>query len=162
MDGGTGGAETALIRRSYDAAEINAVLNHPSVLPWVIVPGLTTLDMTPVVADRRNVLLMAEHGGLIFEHQLDGIFEVHAQFLPEGRGRHAVQAATEAVSWMFANTECQKVVTRVPDGNVAASALARRVGLKFEYSDPDAWPTDKGRVAVRWFSVSKADWLKRD
>lgn len=150
-----------MIRRSFDAAEINAILNDPSVLPFVGLPGMGHLDMTPVIADRRNVVLMAEGGGLIFHHQGDGQFEVHTQFLPSWRGRHALRAATEAVSWMFAETDCRLITTKVPDGNYAAGALARRVGLMFRYTEDAAWPTDRGPVAVRWYSVSKDEWLSR-
>jgi hypothetical protein len=37
------------LRRSADAAEFNAILNHPDIFPMVSVPGQESLDATPLV-----------------------------------------------------------------------------------------------------------------
>src|SRR5882724_9813525 len=80
----------AEVVRSFDAADINPILNDPSILPSVTIPGIEVIDAAPIVADPRNVLLMAEGGGILFIADEPAIYEVHTNFLPKFRGRHAI------------------------------------------------------------------------
>jgi len=114
------------VTREYGAERINRVLNDPSVRPHVGLPDFGPLDFTQLVSDQRNVLLMAgDEGGFFCQHLSPGIYEVHSQFLPASRGRKVVQAAIDAQRFMFCRTDCVEVVTKVPTGNLAATALVR-------------------------------------
>lgn len=147
-----------IVERSFDAWAINSIINHPDVFPFVSLPGMGNIDLAEVIANPRNVLLMAEGGGLIFQDQGGGQYEVHIQFLPEVRGGKALQASREAASWMFTNTDCEIITARVPSGNFAASAMARKVGLRFQYIDRDAWRNAGGLIPVSWYALTKPDW----
>lgn len=149
------------LARGFDAAAINAVINDPSVFPWVAMPGTTHLDLAPLLVDRRNVLLMAGGtGGFFFEQHEPGIYEIHSFFLPAMRGGAALAAFAEAMEWMFCRTDCMEVLTKVPVNNFAADGFAQRVGAVLEFERANAWPTDKGLVGVNYYAMRYPDWVR--
>lgn len=120
-----------MISRATDATFINEVVNHPSVRPFVHAkPG--RLDLSAVVANPNNFVLTGRHGGMIFVELVPGLVEIHTQVLPDGRGPWALMMAQQCVEWLFTRTRATEVFTRVPQGNVAAMALARACGAKPE------------------------------
>lgn len=152
---------TSEVRRSFDAAEINPILNDPSVLPSVTVPGIDVIDAGPIVADHRNVALMAEGGCILFIADEPAIYEVHTNFLPAFRGRHAIRASLEAYRWMFANTDCMILQTRVPAFNKAAERFCQIVGATRDFERKAIWPTADGPVDLSFWSMHFHDWLRR-
>lgn len=148
------------VRREYSADAINAVINHPAVRPWVGLPGQSYLDVGPVVANLGNVLLMGEGGGFLLVQLEPGIYEVHTQFVPEARGENVEKSVADAFHYMFTRTDCMEVVTKVPEGNVAANVLAKRSGFELQFERAAAWPTDNGMVGVKYYSRTLAQWVK--
>lgn len=116
-----------MLLRSTEAGFLNSVVNDPSVKPWVTL-GLGELDLTEAVNNPDNVFLANAWGGFLFVKDGD-CYECHTQFLPEGRGKKALEAAREAAWYIFTRTAALAIRTYVPRGNVAAAALARRVGF---------------------------------
>lgn len=154
--------DTPLIRREFNAAEINDVLNDPSVFPAVAIPGVETIDAGALVSDPRNVLLMADGGGVLFCQDEPGIYEVHTQFLPPWRGRHAIRVSLEAYRWMFTHTDCVKLFTRVPAFNKGAAFAARIVGFACQFERKAVWPTATGPVDMKYMSLDYDGWVKRN
>lgn len=150
--------EPLSVVREFSAERINAVVNHPGVRPWV--GGSGPLDLSQVVADPRNVLLMGEGGGLLFIRLADGLYEVHTQFLPEARGPSALAAVLDGLRYMFTRTDCIEVATKVPDGNVGASALIRSIHGTFQFHRPAAFQTATGLVGVKYYSMTLAEWVR--
>jgi hypothetical protein len=147
------------VTRDLHVERLNAVVNDPSVRPWVGAPG-GALDMTAAVADPRNVLLMGEGGGFLFVQHEPGIYEIHSQFVQGARGRNVLQAAADAQFWMFTRTDCERIVTRVPDGNVAAEALTRRHGGEFMFHRDNAWLGSSGLVGCRYYAKTYEQWVR--
>lgn len=144
--------------REFAAERINAIIAHPEVRPWVGMPGQGDIDLAPVVADTRNVLLMGEGGGFLFQHIEPGIYEAHSQFVPEHRGANVLTAARDAERFMFTRTDCVEIRSKVPEGNKAALgfALAMRYELQFERAN--AWPTESGMVSAKYFARTINQW----
>ena len=145
--------------REFSADRINAVIAHPEVRPWV--GGVGPLDLTPVVADPRNVLLMGQGGGLLFVQLEPGLYEVHTQFIPEARGPVALLAVIDALRWMFTRTDAVEIVTKVPDGNVAAAVLVKKIGGEFQFYRPHAWQTNHGLVGVKYYAQTLNAWVRK-
>lgn len=150
------------LRREFNASEINAIINDPSVFPSVAIPGIETIDLRGLIADPRNVLLMADGGGVLFCQDEPGIYEVHTQFLPAFRGRHAIRASIEAYRWMFTHTDCMTLFTRVPSPNRAAAFAARVVGFECRFERSAVWPTPDGPVGMKYLVLSYDGWIKRN
>jgi hypothetical protein len=112
-----------VIRRTFDPALLNTVINHPEVRPWMA-PGDHALDVTPVVGNPANYALVTEGGGFLLHCLEPGLYEVHSQFLPEHR-THTREAMRAGFEYMFTRTDCVQIVTQVPDNNRAAQCLAK-------------------------------------
>ena len=149
-----------MITREYTADNINAVINHPAVHPWVAVAGQGELDLSGLVEDGSNVLLMADRGGFMFHRLEPAVYEVHTQFLPEGRGRHALKAARAALHHMFTGTDCMEVLTKCPVNNPATAWMARHLGFTLEFTRPAAWPHEDGLVDVDYYALRYPEWVK--
>jgi hypothetical protein len=76
------------------------------------------------------VFLACATGGFLFIECADAIYEVHTQFLPEGRGPGVLHMARQAVGYMFTETPCLAIRTFVSDNNEAARKLTFAVGFK--------------------------------
>lgn len=124
------------VAREFHAERLNAVVNHPEVRGFVG-PGTNRIDLTQLVANPANVLLMREGGGLFFGQHEEGIYEVHTQFVPEARGEIAVEATRDALRWMFTHTDAREIVTKVDPVNKGALGLVRAIHgeLRFKRGD---------------------------
>lgn len=139
-----------MITRSYDAVALNEVLNHPRVLPWVTIPGINRLDLTDVVADKRNHLLKAADGFFLATYEEPGVYEIHTQFYPWAKAAQTLRDGKEALR--YAKTAGMKLlVTRIPQNNVAADWYARRQGFKHWFTNKDTWPTHQGLVDLAFY-----------
>ena len=149
--------------RSFDAKDINAVLNSAEVFNWVAGPNDTVLDAGPLLEDHRNILLTPGNhmGGLIFVFCEPGIYEVHNNWLSIARGQYAHCATLAALRWMFTRTEAMMILTRVPAFNRPAAQLAAAVGGVKEFERAKAYPTKDGPVDVSFWSLRYEDWVRR-
>lgn len=136
-----------MIRRTLDPAFLNEVANHPEVRPWL--QGDGPIDLGPIVASPANIAIQAEHGGWVLQCLSPGVYEVHSMFLPEGRGANVKRALAEALDYVFSATDCLKLVTRLPEGNVPATALGRIAGFR-------PWFGDRHRIEVEDWAQSSA------
>jgi hypothetical protein len=141
-----------MLAQSKDVQFLHSVIAHPDVLPWVTL-GRGALDLTDVVGNPENIFLANEYGGFLFIRDGDN-YEVHTQFLPQGRGRKAVEAAREAAWHIFTRTPALAIRTYVPRGNFRAAALARRAGFS-------AWGTvNNDGIEMDWYVLTIKEWAK--
>lgn len=148
------------IFRTYNPDRFIEILNHKSVKRWQTLPGDDLVDMRPFVKDRNNILLMAEKDGAMFFQMIrPGVYEVHTSFLPNIRGKQAVEIGLKAADWMFENTEASEIWTRVPSNNLAAKALTVRVNGHYDHTNEKEWPTENGLVDVHYYKMTVDDWL---
>lgn len=144
------------IGREFSAERINRVVNHPDVRPWV--GGAGELNLSSLVADPRNVLLMGQGGGVLFQWLEPGLYEAHTQFDPEHRGKEAVQNVRDALRWMFTRTDAVEIVTKVPLHNVSALGLVRAIHGRRIFERENVWPTESGSQTVAFYSLPIMDW----
>lgn len=129
--------------------------------PFVAVPGVETIDLTDIVANPNNVLLMAEGGGILFCRDEPSIYQVHTNFLPGHRGRYAIRASLSAYHWMFTHTECMTLNTMIPAFNKAAAAAAKIVGFVPQFERKNIWPIASGHVDMQYLAIGYADWIRK-
>jgi hypothetical protein len=151
-----------MIRRSFDAADINPILNHPDVFRWVAPTGSEPLDASIFLSHGANILLMADdHGGFLFMPIGGGVYEVHTQFLPTAGGRAVIAGTRGAIAWMFENTDCVEIRTMVPVNNKAADWLTRSMGGMLRFERDHAWLSAAGPIAAKFYALTKERWLGR-
>jgi len=149
-----------MIQRQTDAAFINQVLNHPKVRPYVASANEGVIDITPAVENKLNVLLMGEFGGCMFFWVQPGMYEVHTQVLPEGRGKWTKAMTAACVHHMFTRTDCFDIITRVPDGHIAAKAAAIQQGMTHEFTRPAECKWLGEIVDAHIYSFRIQDWAR--
>lgn len=118
-----------MIRRTFDATEVNAAANHPDVRPGMGVQSAGALDMTALVACRRNLFLFGAHGGWSFIWTAPGVFEIHTTVVPEGRGTWAYAAVCEALA-LAASLGAALVWTRIRPKDRHTRLFARAAGFE--------------------------------
>lgn len=139
---------TVAVRRTFDPAFINSVINDPDVRPWL--EGEGVLDISHQSANSDNFVLQSEFGGFILIRHEQGRYEVHSQFLP-GHGVHPIKAMRAAQEWMFTRTDCEAICSKVPDRNRPAKGLAVAGGLRPIFR----------RDACEYVELTVADWAMR-
>jgi hypothetical protein len=151
-----------MLKRTLEAAHLNAVANHPEVRPWI--GGEGALDLGPIIANPVNVALIHPHGGWVFARHEPGIYEVHTLCRAAGRGKGQLIAWREAARWMFTRTDAREIVTRIPDDNAGAGAAAALCGFKQRFRREKAFMSVvAGRlVDVSYQALTIDDWAGRD
>lgn len=147
------------VRREKHAANLNRLLNDPSVYPWVHGATIGPIDMSGSLQDPDVILLMGQHGGILYHRRQTGIFEIHCQCYPEGRGAWMLSFARACLHWIFTRTECVEVMTRCPEGNLAARSLARAAGMQRHFTNPMGWTMKGKRVPADIYSIGIQQWM---
>lgn len=143
--------------RTMDASFLNRVANDPDVRP--LVGGEGVIDLTAKLANASNVALHDHVGGFLFEKIDGGLYELHTMFLPEGRGRHVLEAAQFAARYMFAQTDALELITKLPVTNRRADFMVRRCGFRKLYERKGAWADGSD---VRFFGLDLDSWRQQD
>jgi len=142
-----------MIMRTMNAAIFNEVCNHPEVRPWLGGEGL--IDTAPVLDNPGNYGLFGEGGGFILVAGPAASYEVHSQFVPEGR-KHSFEAMRAGMDYMFTRTNALQLTTFLPDNNPAARGLALKGGFKewFRRENTPLGPGTQARIDID-------DWICR-
>lgn len=69
-----------------------------------------------------------DYGVFMLQAHNHTLYEVHTLLLPHAHGK-AVAIGKEALAWAWENTPAHRIITSVPDYNVLALRLARKVGM---------------------------------
>lgn len=148
------------VERQINADRINYIVNHPAVRPWTNEIGKGVVDMTKDLSNHKHILLMGEHGGIIFYEIMHGLYEAHTQVLPEGRGEWAKQLTDACAEWMFTKTGAFELMTRVPVGHHSAKALTLHTGMKLEFTRKNECMFRGKRGDVEIYSYRIQDWMQ--
>lgn len=164
-------APASLVRRSFDAAEINAILNDPYVFKHVAIAGQEKLDVSQLIENPNVYLLMAEGGSMIFTPLEPCVYEIHTAFLKSAlrsahenghTGPYIQNACLAAYRWMFTQTDCVVILTKIPHHNRAALVFAPTLGWQIEYTRKNAFATHAGDlVDVTYCALRYDDWLRK-
>ena len=146
-----------ILERATDAEFINFVANDPAVRPHLL-GGTKAIDYSPLVKDHNNVVLQAEHGGMVFHKLMSGFFEVHSQRLPSGSPAWTLEMAHSALLYMFTKTDCVEIMTRVPVANEPARKLTLAMGGVLEQTVGG----EVGGEPIMWgiYRLTCQDWIR--
>ena len=120
---------------------------------------IATLDDAPRVAElvgadpvefmQRATVLLNEHGGFFLEPITSSILEAHMFFEPEGRGKHAIEAAHDGLKIAFRDMGAAIVFGRIPVEDRPARMLTRLIG----FVSDGIRPREPGGPLVEWFEM---------
>lgn len=150
-----------MLTRVTDASGVNAILNDPSVRPWVADVAEGEIDVSDRVSNPANATLLGDHGAFFCFKYTMGVYEVHTAIRREGRGEWAREFAEAGARYMFAETDCVELLTRVPQGHVAAKALTEAMGFDFQFETPPECVFKGQKVPARVYSLTLQKWFPR-
>jgi hypothetical protein len=148
--------KTNPVIRTLDASRLNGVANHPDVRPWL--GGIGELDLSEVVSSPSNFAFEVEGGGFLCIARAPGLYEVHSLFLPDARAGRTYPAMVSAMTYMFTQTDCVELVTRVPDNNERAASLAKAGGFTCKFRREASWPDGETLIGASYLSLSVDAW----
>lgn len=82
-------------------------------------------------------------------------YEIHTVLEKWCRGSRAIQAAKAVVEWIFDNTDCQRLVTEIPEGNIPAERLAINAGLSQYGLNEHSFKLDNVVKSVKLYGITK-------
>lgn len=148
-----------MIERTFDPEVVNAVSNHYSIYPSICGGRSGPLDATEALDNVDNIYLVGEWGLAIFLPVDEGRYEAHYRVLPQGRGEWATGFLVIALQWMFLYDHVKEIRCRVPRGNYACRAIVKRICAHFEFTMPNGWVDESGRVIeADIYSMSRERW----
>lgn len=146
-----------MIIRHKNANRYNEIANHPSVRPHLQFLFDGPADLSDLVRDPANYLLMAENGGVLFIRLQNGLFEAHTLALPEMRGSGVLEMAKQAMQWMFTRTDALELVSKCPTLRTRALAKCIDGHLDCNVTGHDGKPVDVYRVTIQaWMAGAES------
>lgn len=119
--------------RTFDAAFLNEIANRPHIRPRL--DGEGPIDLQPALNLVRNMAFVNEQGGYVLLWRFEGVYEIHTIFdVQPGMFKECMKLAKKAQEYMFFETDCTELVTKVPPDNPGAGNLARYMGLQEQWN----------------------------
>lgn len=119
------------------------------------------VDCTWALGQPDRYFLFGPYGGQVYHLVGPETYEVHSAYLPEARGRLALATTRASLKWMFTRTDATEILTRVPQGNLPAKALARACGLRQTTTLPDGWTRNGKTIPCDVMSLTLQAWKTR-
>ncbi len=146
--------------RTLDATFLNSIANGPEVRPWLGRSG--ELDLTPIVSDTNNFCFVCPKGGFVGIRLQPGLYELHTIFHP-GDGAEVMSFAAICMRFMFTQTDCVELRTKVPVTNLGARVLAVRAGMSRIFDRKRVWEGPDGALLdVEYFAITIDKWALFD
>lgn len=124
--------------------ELTILLNHEKISPWFGYREGTELSAEALYRTPGNIGFSSDVGGLFFENEGDGLFIIHAMFLPDRKGSAKKRAAKAMLTEMFTNRGAYVIRGNPPRDNRAVRHLCYSLG--FRRMQIDDFVDDNGRV----------------
>jgi hypothetical protein len=151
-----------ILSRTVDAEVFNRVANHPGIRPG-LGNGAKPLDFTAALKNLANFGFIGPNGGFIVIHLEPGRYELHTLFDPGCRGSLALKCAAEVFRFLFVETDCTELVTRVPANLKHADFMARRAGFRPLFHLDHGWIDAAGQaIGLQAFSLTLDEWRTQD
>ncbi len=107
--------------RCYDIAELNRLLNHPRIRPYLGTDGKSWIDGAPLM----GLFYLSDQGGMTFHESEPGLWEGHYLFTERG----CFDLALGMVHACVLEARPKMIWGRVPVQNKAGRMFTRKLGF---------------------------------
>ena len=147
------------IVQTLDESAIKAVVTHPAIWPHVSDDSCDLETYTPPLVGFIWLEVVDEQSlGMYLVHPHNCVtYEIHTCLLPIAWGGKARQAGKLVLDWIFANTNCQKVVTQVPQTNALALRYAKRCGMVVEGNNRQSYLKNGQLLDMTQLGITKKE-----
>ena len=108
--------------------DLDYLINHPKIYPTTGFPEGERLTSSMFFDNPRNVAFMCMYGGMLFNHEKDGVFSGHFLFLPGTKGTDILTAAKGMLQEMFTNHGASVIKGYPPRDNRAVRVIGNALG----------------------------------
>lgn len=116
--------------RTNNPEFLEAIANHPDVRRWLGGDPSVPIRLAQVLADPNSYALVNHEGGFLVHQLAPGQYECHTIYHPgHSNPRGVVRTMQEAFEFMFVETNCVEVVTKIHEDNHQAARLADIAGF---------------------------------
>lgn len=136
--------------RTMDHRFLEALANDPEVRPWLGGNLEEPIRLEDLISRPGNYAFVNTEGGFVVHLLAPGLYECHTIFRPgwSVNIKNVFHLLWEAQEFMFVETDCMDICTKVLDGNERADRLAKvahftekyaRNGVSYRNLSLDAW-----------------------
>ncbi len=148
-----------------DLEFVTMVMNHPDIKPYLggdVAKGIM-IDYGTFLQHEAFYfgipIMNGEKIGVFAANPISPIMYLcHDAILPEFRGKIAIEAGKEAVSWMFKNTKVLKLIFLIPVIYRHSHLFALKVGGKPEGMNRKSYLLDGKLHDQHWLGITKEEW----
>jgi len=133
-----------VISRTYDSDLIKRIFTDPLNYNFLIDDGsVTPENYEPSMDGIIYYLVLGDEQGIVLLYPTNSVsFDIHICMSPDCRGKEAVSLGKETIDWIFENTSCVKINTKVPFYNKKVFHYAISVGFEQEGIDSQSFLKD--------------------
>jgi RimJ/RimL family protein N-acetyltransferase len=132
-----------VVHRTQDMALVKKLATHPAIYPHIIDDGCpkNPANWHPIDSSNRYYLIPwlislsndPVPMGIIAFYPLNHVlFEAHIFLLPEFQGKATDSICLKTISWMFANSPCQKIMAFIPTTKIYLVNLVESLNFERE------------------------------
>jgi len=140
------------VSRTYDLELVRSIITHPSCFPSVSDDNCRAEEFRPS-ADPRIIYLLAMKasplGIFMLVPESEVCLEIHTCLLPHAWGPTAREVARLAETWIWSNTTCKRLITKVPEFNQTALKYALQGGMLIYGFNPASF-LHEGRLRAQF------------
>lgn len=149
-----------IIKPIDDMELIKETMTRPYIWPHIHDDTASLDDFTPAEPINEWIMYLGvfddEYCGFFLVVRKNSItYEIHTVLEKWCRGQRAIDAAKAVVEWVFDNTDCQRLVTEIPDGNAPAERLAINAGLSQYGLNEHSFKIDNVIKSVKLYGITK-------
>lgn len=145
--------------RTFDIQYCNEIFNHPEVYPYAVEDGRPeSLDITSFVTNTNNIFLRYPGGMFSLMWEYDNTYQLHTLFTKSGRPS-VKDYVLDGLVYMFTETDCETMYTRIPTWNKAARLLAEWTGFRKVHTESHKWLKGDKSYPVDTYVLRYEDWV---
>lgn len=149
-----------IIKEIDDIELIEATMKLPYIWPYIH-DDMSSVDEFSPAPPTDNLIqylgvFCPDYSGffLLVRHNKI-VFEIHTVLTKSCRGRIAIEAAKSVIGWIFANTECERLITVIPSDNPLAERLAVSAGMSIYGENPHSFKRDGVVQSTKLYGITK-------
>lgn len=149
-----------IIRPINDVELIKETFKKPYIWPFVH-DDLSDIDSFAVVPEMPGFwmylgVFVPDYAGFFMLTRCNFItYEIHTVLEKNCRGRKAIEAAKNVIAWVFSNTECERLITQIPERNILAEKLAIAAGMSIYGINEHSFKVQNDVQSVKLYGVTK-------
>lgn len=152
-------AMLATVEHETHPHHLNRLLSDPSIEPWVRGYAIGKLDASRLLEDPSIIVLGGKFAACVLRQVMPGLYDLHVQCVPEGRGKWMLDFSRAAFHWLFCRTDCMEIMGRLPTGNLPVKAYARSLGFRHRFTSQKGWVKDLDPLPCDIVSICLHDWV---